>query len=217
LFDTAADAHQKLTGTVILYKDRPVKIVAVAGDRDIVVDCKYPESRRWGSTFNVFLSDPGFDWKSLGTRLGYMNFDFFLPDYAEAVFISRTPVRASTQGLSDRTVEYEPLHLPPDIMVERNVGFWDFALSEGFSAMLVGQYPSLEEAMKILKKSARDETDIKSVAISRDSAIYWDRIGQPYVLYKRRKVGTTDGSAIKIADHVQWLSETFESGGFKIA
>ena len=217
MFDTVQDAQQKLNGTIILYNNKPVRIVAVGGDRDIIVSCKPSERGRWGTVFDVSLSEPGFDWKSLGTRLGYMNFDAFLPDYAEAVFLVRTPVRLSVQGLSERTVEYDRLHLPKEIVIEQNIGFWNLAVSKGFSMMLAGEYPTLEEAMNLLRKSARDETDIKSVAISKESAIYWDRIGQPYILYKRQKVGTTDGTCIKIAEKVKWLSETFESGGFKLA
>lgn len=203
MYDTVEEIQQKLVGCVLMYKARPVFVVAGglrAADPEakvfklfisIVNTSDLPVMK----TYPVFLDDPDLDYRSLGSRLGYMNLtDYNGKPYNEAVYLMRQPKRSSqyTQGLSKQNVYVIGCRgngspeLPPTGLLEFNEKIYA-KKSEELSRMLNGVYPSVAEVREMLS----DPTVI-SKAFSRIWAIQRDEVGPFNLLYKSIRVGYSE-------------------------
>lgn len=209
MYETLAEADQKLTNSCILYEGNPVKVIGTAGEngRDQVklsfVPLPIPRSRPISSTDLVTrkIIDPGFDFRSLGSKLGYVNIPKSpFNSCREAVFVVRVPTRSSRQGLDRRTTQV--LQMGTHTCQYE----WDtLAGEQGLVDCIHNRYPTVKEAIKLLTD---DPINCKAVAINKKLMMIFDRVNPPNLVYRNEKIGyTEDGERFKLAPHKRFLSE----------
>lgn len=218
MYDTVEEIRQKIDGSVVLYDGYPVRIFGADGSKSkLVVHCmKLPlESKPIQMSDNGMLhipaSDSKWDFKSLGSRLGYVQTKGPLSTL-DSVFVSRVPVRRSRQGLDTHTTT---VISPPEWGGYR-LTIEQLMYQPNFVNTMMGSFPKSKEAFNTLINSSKI---VQSVPISRKLAMSYDRVSPPVLLYRTEKVGyTEDGTVFKIAEHKKYLTETLvDMEGLKVA
>lgn len=215
MYDTVEEATQKLVNSVVLYKDLPVMIIKAGGSKNKVslAYTPLPVIGADRSLDKALIEDPGWDFKDLGSRLGYVSVQSPQTGVYETVFTARIPTRHSRQGLDERTVSIKFPNLdPPE---------WDYRWSTlvergGLVTTLKGLYNTSKEAFDLITKNPKT---VRSQPISRKLLLYYDRINPPNLVYRNEKIGyTEDGETFKLAIHKQYLKEELtDMVGLKIA
>lgn len=205
MYDTAEEATQKLVNSTVLFDGNPVQVVAARGGRKkIVLDFKViPLSLETDSSYSSeLLTDSRWDFRSLGSKLGYVNIESSPFDgRAEALFCTRVPTRVSRQGLDGRTAKV--LQFP----LSEHPWDWERILYSGEALVktLKRQFPTAKQATEMV---LTDTNNIKSVAFGPKLMMIFDKVNPPNLVYRNEKIGyTEDGLTFKLAKHKQHLTE----------
>jgi len=210
MYDTKEEARQKLVGTVVIYDNCPVYVDAAGGNKNHVwLQFRRLPLDRGPESDKRDISDPRWDFRNLGSRLGYIMMGVPSSEVWDSVYTSRVPIRASRQGLDKKTVKVLGVTSYPFA--------WEHILcQEGIVQTMQNLFPSSQEAFDKLVSSGNM---IRSVPIGRRLAIMYDLVSPPVLLYRGDRVAYTDnGLKFKLAAHKQYLREELEDvGGLCIA
>lgn len=151
MFELEDYASGRLTGTVLLFKKEPVEVLSYLYGRLIrVVDLLGREP-----SYILDIDNPMLEFKP--PTVGYIN------TTNGAKYYSRIPERRWKQGLSRTSVK----GLGKDTISKA------MFYSEAFLHCLKNEYPSLEEAMELSKKSGRTVAFHKMMAVSPSGYLYF--------------------------------------------
>ena len=208
MFDTAIDAAQKLKGTIILLNETPIWVVGANDCGNLGktwVTLKYwtlPNMDKIPEVLECKLDEKHVDFRSLGSRLGYMNAIAPGGD-TQAIFVSRMAKRQTVQGLNQTNISFNSF-----ITEEGKVEplFHNFFKQPFFSDMLKGKYPSMKTATKLILDEAST-----SVAFARWFAFKKKKVGPYYLEYKGKEIGwSPDLKEINLSEAYTHLQETLE-------
>lgn len=133
------DVEQLFADSIILYENKPVYVTEVIGKT-----LKCTPLKRGAASFQIPCYDLNI--KTKGLRLGFLN--FFKNDVPGCVFFERKPIRQYKLGLCRNNVKLSAnitgMGLPPHI--------WPGAQGEELEKTILGNYPTLQEALTILEK-----------------------------------------------------------------
>ena len=151
----------------------------------------------------VSIDDPLWDFRSGGTKLGYVSIINPVTRYSESVFLTRIPTRHSRQGLDQRTVEIVQF-------MDRETQYkftWNDIVykTQSLKDTIQGTFPSVSEAFKNVTENYKD---FRSVPIHRKLSLLYDKVSPPYLIYRNEKIGYTEnGLVFKLAKHKSYLKE----------
>jgi hypothetical protein len=211
MYDTAEEAVQKLVGSVVLYDGHPVSVTNADGRGSKLLLYFVPlplDPDRPADSTAKYIEDPLWDFKTLGSRLGFV--EISRHDYRGVVYCSRVPTRHSRQGLDQRTVHIAHIAGSP--------GFeWPNLLynNDGLVRTMKGVFRKSLEAFEMLTKTG----SAKAVPISRKLTMCYDDVTPPILLYRNDRIGyTEDGDLFKLAKLKQYLKEELvDMEGMKVA
>jgi hypothetical protein len=168
------DLSLKLNDTICRYKNKPVYIKVADGTL-----CLYELTSAGQKWFKVIKSDdPDLDISSI--PLGYIQYNH------RVYYLTRIPMRKTKQGLSAGTLRITSLKSTSNSKGLSSALIW----SQAFVDMVLDQYPSLQDSMKLLRKHYSLDTKFcGEVALSRDIAISINEMGIIEVYYKTQFVG----------------------------
>lgn len=182
-----ADQNARFNGTIICYKNTPFYVSMVGNVMALYrLETMHPNVTHRQTPKPVYNVDPYDDEVDISSiPLGFVN----LPKSRSVKYLLRRPVRRFTQGISEATVTQTDLpdHIrhPADSSYVR---IRDVLYSQEFEAAVMGQYPTLDEALDTLKQwSAEDGRG--EIAITRDIALSINKVGIVNVYYKNELVG----------------------------
>lgn len=218
LYDTAEEANQKLQNSTVLFKGLPVHVREASGNKGKVSLAfswlPWPKSGPDKPPDEAKMSDEGWDFKTLGSKIGYVNIKSNPWNKTEeAVFVTRMPTRSSRQGFDDRTAKVFQYHTS-------DPSPWTFShllYDSGLVDSVCGKFPSTEEAVGRLIKNP---DKVKSIAIGRKLMLIFDRVNPPNLVYRGEKVGyvESDGRSFRLAPHKMFLTEELaDMAGLKLA
>lgn len=216
MYDTVEEAKQKLANCVVLYDGHPMYVRdAGKGRQGIELYCyKLPVSRvNRNEDFTLLINDPKWDFKTFGSKLGYMSIKNPANEMFESLFVSRVPVRHSRQGLDDKTTLLTPCLDEGSY----RFSFHDVIYNDTFGIIktIKNDFPSPESAFKLLTENPQ----YHSVPIHRKITFLYDQVSPPYLVYRNDKIGySEDGKTFKLAKHKTYLQEELSDMiGLKIA
>lgn len=217
MYETNEEAKQKLQDSVVIFEGNPVYITNASGRKGSVnlhftplpLD---PHRDIYANSVGRGISDTGWDFRSVGTKLGYTPVLHPVSQRADSVFISRIPARHSRQGLDGKTAQLE-------MYDKDNYNYqWNDILYRhpGLIKTIRNEYMRPLEAFKLLSNHS---SEYKSIPIHRKLALFYDNVSPPYLLYRLDKIGyTEDGLTYKLAKHKEYLREELaDMVGLKIA
>lgn len=185
-------AKQKLAGTVIMYKDKPVYIgdVKQGGGGVVLLAYNLP-----GYDKEVLLKIDDNNLDGLNFKLGYVNYK------GTATYLTRVPRRQYSQGLRSENTSNS-----------LGYNFEQMTRDPSFSENLSGKYPSFEECVKAVESGKnRSQAFHRRFAISKDS-----ELGFYQLEYKSQRIAYGDPENFVLPSHMQYLSEVIRSAGVKI-
>ena len=205
MYNTVEEVKQKLVNSVVLFDGFPVYIQNAAKNKKEIelFYLKVPILRNENIKPEVaFICDPKWDFKTFGTKLGYVSVKNPLNEKFESLFITRVPIRHSRQGLDDRTT------LLTSCPEEGSYKFsWNDVIynkSTTINNTIKNQFPSIESAFNTLINNY----EYHSIPIHRKITILYDQISPPYIIYRNDKIGySEDGKIFKLAKHKNYLRE----------
>lgn len=220
MYDTTEEARQKLEQSTVLFEGVPVLVTGAEGSKGRVRLGFVPLPFNSSTDAKIVpINDKGWDFKSLPSKLGYVNLyggEHHKNGAEEAVFVTRVPTRASRQGVDNRTVKL--IRYGQETVTSLGEGLqWSHVMSyEGILKTVNGNFPSAKEACKKLIDGIGK---VKSVAISRKLMMIFDRVNPPNLIYRNEKIGySEDGTTFRLAPHKQFLAEELQDlEGLKIA
>lgn len=216
MFDTQEEAQQKIVETVILHKGLPIWVQSAksSGRGKITVYYIYIDDPS-SETRSGDISDPDFDFRSIGERLGYLNINEGM--FKEAVYLRRTPVRRShqTQGLSRHNLYI------PETRGSSNLGIprqrWAFNQvyrMNTFAHMFKNEYPTLKQ----LRLAFAKEGNRVSAAFHQRLAISKSPTGLFNLEYKSQDIGySEDLEKFKLGPEFGHLRESLDEAGLRVA
>lgn len=211
MYDTYEEAQQKLANSVVIYDGAPVLVQKAGGQKNHVwLEFKrLPISRTSSEVEKRQIDDPRWDFRNLGSRLGYTTLQVPGSDLFETVYTSRIPTRHSRQGLDRQTVILEGMQV-------YQWKFENLIYQKGFNDMMTNTFMKPVEAFSTM---VVNKGQYKSIAIGRKLALSYDQVTPPVLLYRTERIGyTEDGIKFKLADHKKHLREELEDiGGLRIA
>lgn len=189
--------ESRFKNTVIRYKGRLVFCEDVVGEN---LHIRYLSNREQEIVRLNKKTDDHFDETPL--PLGFVNYR------GMAHYCQRVPVRKWKQGLSQDNFVTKHLHTPL-----LRTDFRSFIFENGFEEMVSGQYPSLQDAVRILNSGL----EIESVAFGREFSIHKEGGMVDLVLDYRgsTRVGSVsereDGSALlSLKDEYKYLEQKIQ-------
>lgn len=216
MFETAEDVQQKLGSTVILKKGHPIYVKGVASGgstpkKDLMI--LYHElpldGGRTSNWQECSVWDKELDWRGVSSLLGYCNLDYDKV-YHDAINLKRMPIRKSVQGLSYQNTKVPRVRGMYDLGFEdRSVDFQRVVISKAcFVDMILGKYPTLYEAVEILRKNKT----FVGVAFNKNFAVIQKTLGPFYLEYKGKEVAWADDPLHKwrLGNDFSHLKETLE-------
>lgn len=206
MYDTAEEARQKLEGTVVLYDNVPVYIVTATGNKNKVnLHYQLLPLESGAEKLTRSITDPLWDFRTGGTKLGYTEAKNPSTGQIESVFLSRVPIRHSRQGLDSKTIQIQQFdrdrlyNISWSDIIQRGDGL-NKTVKNIFSTPLIA-----------FKNVTNNFKEYQSVPIHRKLSLMYDTISPPYLIYRNEKVGyTEDGTLFKLAKHKQYLSEELQ-------
>lgn len=163
-FDSPQHASGYLSGSVVRYQGQPTNIVdVVEGDEgQYTTHHRLLVNQGRGRNNINDLMDGKFNLHPV--PLGMMNIRGDNKQIAEAVYMTRVPERRWKVGLTQNGTRIIPVRYEEDNMFWRMDRQW--FLSMDMHDCIVGEYPSFDNAIRMLKRSRR-----RSVAFSRNFAL----------------------------------------------
>lgn len=131
-YDSSADAHMRLTRTVVRFEDKPIYIMEVGPDMRLLTWDMLPAQK---FVNGIHSNDKRLDISSV--PLGFINYN------GEGYYASRSPSRSQKQGVNLQSLFYDSMTngKSPYGAINNN----DFIVS--FGAMCRGEYPELKESV----------------------------------------------------------------------
>lgn len=215
MYDTYNEANQKLSGTIVLYKNLPVWITEAEGqDKNVQL---YFKELRTSRGNKACIWDKDWEFRNLGPRIGYANFDLGKGSYKEALYIQRMGVRQAhnTQGLSSKNLKMPNFKGNSKLSLPMTVAkFSNLYDKSGFLDMLEQKYPSLAQvATRFLK-----DPEVTSMAFNRQFGVRSHPVGPYYLTYRGKDIGYSDDFyKWKVSDPFKYLSETLDYLNLKTA
>lgn len=218
MYDTREEFQQKLQSCVVLYKGKPSLIRDVfpgVSKKDIILQHKL---LRDSKVLDTDARDKSWDFRTLGSRLGYVNVDYGEGSYRQALYTMRQAVRQSsaTQGLSQRNVEYPSLKPQPKVGLPNDykVSWGDLYPRDWFLDTLERRYPTYQNTIEKIKSET-----VHSWAWHPRWCIYRPDVGPFYLLYKGSKVayGDDPGYRWRLSPEFDHLRESLEDLRVKVA
>jgi len=215
MYDTAEEFNQKLSGCVVLLGGVPVTIHDARGTKN-KINIRYTNLRT-GVEGEISAFDSGWDFRSLGSRLGYTNVDYGKGSYQEAIYLTRMAVRqsAATQGLSHRNVKVPILKGCPRLGIrETKVGWQQITSAKWLLDTLERKYPTFSEVTAEFSKNP----ELVSKAFNPKFAVNRPDVGPFFLEYRSKNIGYSDDfSRWKIAPEFEHLNETLEHINVRVA
>lgn len=205
MYDTREEAQQKLSGSTVLFDGLPVHVLDARGSKNKVqLDfhrLPLPSTGVSGPQDSVNINDPRWDFRTLGTKIGYVDVEKSPFDgKQEAVFVTRIPTRNSRQGLDHRTTRVWQFPLQ-----EHSWNWEQLICFEGLVRSIQNKYVTTQQAVQHLYKYP---DTVKSVAVGRKLLMTFDKINPPNLVYRHEKIGySEDGVTFKLAPHKVHLKE----------
>lgn len=218
MYDTRDEANQKLSGTIVLFKNNPVLIRESGGSNGsngskLTLLFKY---LRDGKADEALIVDKGWEFRNLGPRIGYLNVDMGQGSYKEATYVTRMGVRAShnTQGLSQKNLKFNSLKGSKRLgLSPQPITFANVSTQPYFLDMLEQKYPTVKDISTQFSKTSW----LVSKAFDRQFAIRRDDVGPFYLQYRGKDVAhSEDFEKWKVAPHYAYLQEQMEYSNLKV-
>lgn len=210
MYDTREEFNQKLVGCVVMYGNTPVYLSDTSGKngRDkIVLHFTNLKDKTQGQ---AIASDPAWDFRSLGSRLGYANLNLGDGSYQQALFLSRIALRQSQkcQGLSRHNVRYSPLKGSARLnLPSTKLSFEQLQEMKGFLDTLERKYPTLTDVAGDMTKNPF----LYSKAFNSRFAVNRPDVGPFYMEYRGKNIGySEDFYRWKISPEFDHLKENLE-------
>lgn len=195
------DANQHLLGTVVMFAGQPAFIheiqVNPADQHGFIAHIGHLP--RINNMVTVDLFSPDLEPKKL--RLGYVN----VSSVGHAMFCSRIPAKQYHQGLCRGNVSIPPIN------GQRLTSFERLLTEPGFADALRNQYPTYEEAARLL-----ENPDYRSMAFHRSYALEKDELGFFRLFYKGEPVAFGENKQFKLADKFKYLREEITELGVQV-
>lgn len=207
MFDTAAEANQKLSGSLVLYNEDPVWCRDARDQSQGRVQISVVRARDSVELGWVSIND--LDVKNLGERVGYFNMDY--QKYKVCSYGRRLPIRhvQSCQGLSNSNVRID--NMPWSVV--RTVRFTDAMTMGGYEA-ISNKYPGLVAVKYQFGKNS--DTNL-GFAFDKNFAFEKGKAGLYNLMYKGRMIGwTEDFSCFRVEKNYRYLDEDFEKFKMKV-
>lgn len=216
MYETHEEANQKLKATVVLFKKDPVYILeAGGGKKHVTLTFSYLEDQTKQEKKEI--NETGWNFRDLGSHLGYANFEGGIKRHNEALFLTRMPVRqcSSTQGISQKNLNVPNFRGSHKLGLSPQGLSWNHVyLSKPFLRMLRDDYPDLRTISSQFSKDAW----LTSKAFSREFAVRKDDVGPFYLQYKGKDIGYSDDLyRFKISPQFDYLRETMDHINLKVA
>lgn len=221
MYDTYQEAQQKLSRCIVLFHGETTYIREASEHSTGRVRLHHRFLRTNKDAAN-YIDEEGWDFRSLGKRLGYTNVQLTLGydpprEYKEAVYLRRVAVRQAhnTQGLSEKNVRWNDLRGSYKLDLRPREFEWASMIDKPwFCDTLEEKYPTFDDVRDRFKS---DKTLI-SLAFDKKFALRRHDIGPFYLEYRGQDIGYTDDfSRWKIAEEYQYLTESLDTINFKYA
>lgn len=215
MYDTSEEANQKLRHSVVLLKSDPVYIqISDGANKNVSLTFN---NLKDGSTDKRCIWDKDWNFRDLGSYLGYANFDLGTGRHKEASYLSRMPVRqcSSTQGVCQRNLHIPPLKGSARLALGPHNLVWQGVYNtKPFVDMFSGKYPSFEDVKKEFEKNSW----LISKAFTKEFAVRRADVGPFFLQYKGKDVGHSDDLyKWKVAKQFKYLEETMDHIKLKVA
>lgn len=212
MFDTVAEASQKLKNTVVMKDGLPIYVGDASGN-DGAVKLEYKTLPTMSGWKNCSIGSV--DMRALGERLGYLNVNY--SGVRTALYSRRCPVRKShsTQGLSNSNVAIDRIRKEVATKAGTVSYYPKFidTLTWGVDEALQGNYPGLST---IRYRMGRDES-VMDMAFSRLLSVGRDKTNLWKLNYKGHEIGWTDDLEVfHVEDSWRYLDELFEENKMKV-
>ena len=185
MWDNQGDAQMRISGCVVLFRGKPVRIQEVSAALIVtyselgVVNPPVLEAR---------LIDPGWDWKPI--KCGYTNLKG-----GGCVYVQRIPRRRWKQGLHPDNVKTSN--------PRRHTG--DIIYTHAFAKVIKGLYPAFDKVVKLV-----GDKKAKSQAFSRNYALSRNELGIMLLAYRGEDVGWYSHGEIELGDGYEFLKEDLQ-------
>lgn len=205
MYDNANDANRYLAGTIAYWDNEPVYVSSVERRRSpegpyalMALVTNLPI--KLGGEFYINISDPRFN--CMKYQLGYCN-----TREHGAVYITRRPARIQSQGICGA-----------NLSVRGHVGgirdrdlFPTLIRDAGFVSMLKGEYPSVDEARKLL----HENRNLNSVAFEKNLGFKRHKrfSNLLFLIYKGDDVAYSDSGEFTLPEEFRYLYEVCQSKG----
>ena len=201
VYDNADDAGMRYNNTFILHDDELVKVAGFFKDGGVLKCSFYDKENR--AHRDDFASGKFVQKNFL---VGYANFTN--ARNPTACYFYRTPARRMRQGLNAENV------LPHKN--DRRLYNASFNMlmdnQNDFENMLLGIYPSFEQAIEKLKRTP--DGQVGTVAFSPKYAIMCDELGSFFLLHKGRKVASNiNRESFYVPERFQYIKESLQEMG----
>lgn len=202
-YENAHDAQMRLRGTVVLYEGSPVYIREIReGDGDSILRVMFdhlPITVKGVETAakRKFISSKNFDIAPF--KLGYVNAP------TGAFYCTRFPNRVQKQGLCSENFSAKTNN-------GKDISFGTFTTTKEVVAMVNGDYPTFDVALRALGKSP-------AVAFSRDFCVQKDEILDElvHIYHRGEKVGARLNNSVVLGKKFQCLKEGLGELGVKVS
>lgn len=212
MFDTVAEAQQKIQGTVIMKGEEPVLIAEIGGrDRRVTATYRSLDNMQFHT---ASLSDKDFETASLGGRLGYINLAHH--GVQTATYSRRSSIRRShqTQGLHNTNVYIDPVKPITSMAIPTHQYNFSTLQNEYLKATMQNKFPSLSMIRRNFTKHA---DNMVAQAFDPVLAIHKGTNGLYNLMYKGQNIGyTEDLETFKVPKEWRYLDKLFDDHPMKV-
>lgn len=210
MFETAEDVNTKLGGSVCLYKGEPIYVLHNYGSphdpKNLKIEYVPLPYKDSNTKLVCSVWDENLDYRSLSSRLGYLNATAYNNAYGEALYLSRTPIRKSCQGLSkSNIIPVQFQEIPEQALGKSHHYFESYIKDNSFIDTLHGKYPTINQ----ISREFIAHTTWRSRAFDRQFSISRSRVGPFYLNYRGREIAWTDDLyRFKLSKDFKYMEET---------
>lgn len=191
MYTTRDEAVNRLLRTIITYEGNPYRVIDVRGRDGAVVLAIEAWPFDGMNVREVSVSDAALN----GFRpmaLGFMN--YFRRGIPHASWCYRSPARRMQQGLNDANFRANTL------ITQQRVALEHCQSSDAFREMIVGAYPSVDEANEMIVPNS-------TIAVASKYAISMGVEGYKTVYYGTEPMGLLIGGAFLLREDRQYARE----------
>lgn len=211
MFDTVAEAIQKIQGTVVMKGTDPVQIIEIGG-RDGRVNALYRPLDNQDMKTSP-LADKDWDVASLGNRLGYINLRHRGND--TSVYSRRAHIRRShqTQGLHNTNVFVDAVKPNNRLGIIPYAYNFSTLVDNNLRLTMKDEFPSLSS---VRYKMGRDQT-IAEMAFDKFLSVSRDKPDLFKLNYKGNEIGWSDDlDTFRVLKEWRYLDGRFADHSMKV-